>query len=447
MIVLVGLLGLLVLLPGISLGHSEHHDHHSELSKHDWIQSDGLIVSEDDPQHVMHLTDMLQAIELHEGLNIAFYLVYLPLIGLVLWGVMLRGQTEEQARRLKAWLIQLQRLLFLIVLGSMAELVYRTVGFQDVQGIRMVLLETTTGVSWSALLILSLLGMFFLQRLKFFDVTWLLAAVLFRTQIGHAADVEERITASIMSGLHLLAASLWIGGLLLILMLWGRHRYEAERLLPSFTGASLTAVVVLAVSGLASSTLYLPDLSYLVETRWGLLLIGKLAVLLLVILLAPLLRRRIRRNAVYRVGGLLKLDLLLILVISAMSALMTNSNPIPSSEPIHWHVMGEDIHMTLEVTPKALGDNRMGVTIWLPEGDEPRQVELRKAHLDDADNETIIPLTLVPDASDMAFIGFSMYTYQADGERITEPGRWRFTVEVIDAKGKKWEYQKISKVY
>src|SRR5690606_16522174 len=236
-------------------------------------------------------------------------------------------------------------------------------------------------------------------------------------------------------GLHLLAASLWSGGLLMILMLWGRHRYEAERLLPTFSSASLTAVVVLAVSGLASSTLYLLDLSYLVETRWGLLLIGKLVVLGIVILLAAAIRRRMRRNGVHRIGAMLKLDLLLIIVITGLAALMTESEPIPANQPIHWHVMGEEIHMTLDVSPKTLGSNHYGVTVWLPEGDKPQKVELRMAHRNNEDNQMTIPIAPVTGKADMEFLGFSEYKYQASGDRIPEPGWWNFTVEVIDAKG------------
>src|SRR5690606_5692066 len=118
------------------------------------------IVTQGDPVTRPSPAQLLSSFSVSDGLNILFYVVFLPLIGLVLWGVLLRARTDEQMGRLRRWALQLQRLLFLVLIATIAQFIQLSTGFADVDAIRVLLLETTTGLAWLALLLLSIIGMF-----------------------------------------------------------------------------------------------------------------------------------------------------------------------------------------------------------------------------------------------------------------------------------------------
>ena len=408
------------------------------------------IVIEGEPFAGANKAELLSVYTGNDGLKTVFYIVFLPLLGLVLWSIVLRGRTEEQIKRLRLWTLQFQRLFFLVLLGIIVHFISQSTGFDDVSALQRALLDTTIGQSWLMLLGLSVIGMFALQRVKLFDVIWLLAAVAAKARIGHAVATEEPLVAAVMAGLHLLAAAVWIGGLLLVLLMWGRYRYEAERFLPMYSGASLTAVSVLAITGVAGSTLYLPDLTYLLETRWGLFLIGKLVGLVITMILATWIRGRMKRSGSHRVGALLRTDFLMMLIVAAMAALMTQSEPIPSNKPVHWHVMGEDVHMTATISPLDVGLNNYGVTVWLPEGSNPpRSVELRLLPGKSGDDMQVIPLQRLAGGEDgeLVFVGFEDFYYQATGEELNRPGWWRYIIAITDDRGQTWEYHRTTKIY
>jgi len=380
-------------------------------------------------------------------LKMLFYIVFLPLVGMVLWSMMLRGQTEEQTRRTRRWTVQVQRLHILVLIGILADFVYKTVGFDDMEKIRSMLLETTTGQGWLVLLVLAVLGLFLLQRTKFIDLLWIIAAIVTKTQIGHAAAADERITASITAGIHLFAASLWAGGLLFIILLWRKYRYEAVQLLPTFSSASLAGLILLTLSGLVISALYLPDLSYLLETSWGLILIAKLILVCFVTIVASVIRSRFR-GQFSSVGSWIKLDFILMVLIAALAGLLTSSEPIPANEPIHWHVMGETVHMTADVAPLSPGTNNFGVTVWLPEDQrDPKSVQLHLLPGKSGDESLEIPLEQTALGDDMVFIGFNQYHFQASSDQLDSGGWWRILVVVIDDKGQLYEFEKTVRVY
>ena len=270
------------------------------------------------------------------------------------------------------------RLQLVLAIGATTAAVAETVGLDDFVQVRDMLLDTAPGIGMTALILLSAVGLFLLQRSRLFDFIWLLAAVAAKTQTGPAPASDDCLLASFLSGVHLIGAGLWAGGLLLLALMWRRYRFDAERLLPAVSGGSLAAFVLLATSGLFSSMIYLPDLSYLRETRWGTLFLIKLALVAAVILFGAWIRRRHREGNIRRVGGLIKIDFTLMLFIAGLAALLSASEPVPDNEPLHWHEMGAEVHMTAEIAPKDPGDNVFAVTVWLAEGSgRPESVAMK----------------------------------------------------------------------
>jgi copper transport protein len=102
---------------------------------------------------------------------------------------------------------------------------------------------------------------------------------------GHAAQTSPRGLAVPLDGLHVLSGSLWVGGLIGLLVVWaglGAQRRLAGLAIcvPRFSNVALTSVIVLFGSGVAASVLHLPTLASLWQTSYGEAIIVKASILL-----------------------------------------------------------------------------------------------------------------------------------------------------------------------
>jgi copper transport protein len=108
---------------------------------------------------------------------------------------------------------------------------------------------------------------------------------------GHAAQTSPRALALLLDWLHLAAGSLWVGGLIGLILLWVSLP-SPERLsglvlcVPRFSRLALASVLVLIGSGIWASVLHLPTLASLWQTSYGLAIIVKASLLLAAITLA-----------------------------------------------------------------------------------------------------------------------------------------------------------------
>jgi copper transport protein len=108
---------------------------------------------------------------------------------------------------------------------------------------------------------------------------------------GHAAQTSPRGLALTLDWLHLAAGSLWIGGLIGLLVLW-RSLPAAARLaglalcVPRFSTLALGSVAVLLGSGIGASLLHLPTLASLWQTSYGQTILVKVGLLAGAMLLA-----------------------------------------------------------------------------------------------------------------------------------------------------------------
>ena len=122
---------------------------------------------------------------------------------------------------------------------------------------------------------------------------------------GHAAQTSPRGAAVAFDWLHLVAGSIWVGGLIGLLVLW--HSFPVARrvaglvvCVPRFSNVAFVSVLTLIGSGIGASLLHLPTLSSLWQTSYGQTLLVKIGLLAAAMLLAAvnLLRTRPRLLAV-----------------------------------------------------------------------------------------------------------------------------------------------------
>ncbi len=121
---------------------------------------------------------------------------------------------------------------------------------------------------------------------------------------GHAAQTSPRALALALDWLHLAAGSVWIGGLVGLLVLWwslpaARRLAVLSVCVPRFSNVAFVSVALLLGSGIGAAVLHLPILSALWTTAYGQTILVKAGLLSAAMLLAAvnLLRTRPRFDA------------------------------------------------------------------------------------------------------------------------------------------------------
>jgi copper transport protein len=115
---------------------------------------------------------------------------------------------------------------------------------------------------------------------------------------GHAGQTSPRGLAVLLDWLHLVSASVWLGGLVGLLVLWwtlprARRLAGLAVCVPRFSNVAFLSVLILLGSGVWASILHLPVLDALWLTSYGKVILVKSAILLATL---PLAATNLLRN-------------------------------------------------------------------------------------------------------------------------------------------------------
>jgi len=208
------------------------------------------------------------------------------------------GDLHEVERRL----LQLAR--WSLIAALLSALLWFWLEVANMSGLPLMRAFATT--AWQTLLFETEFGRVWQLRLGLITVAFVLAALGFAQDrlrraltlalflvsavllvslawISHAAAARVQPLGLLGDALHLCAASVWIGGLLPVAIFLTRARASSllsERALPvirRFSTLSLSCVSLLIVSGISNSWLLVGSIHALFTTRYGWLLLGKLA--------------------------------------------------------------------------------------------------------------------------------------------------------------------------
>ena len=115
------------------------------------------------------------------------------------------------------------------------------------------------------------------------------AAILAPAVTGHAGQTSPRGVAIPVDWIHIAAGSVWIGGLIGVLVITFTGWVPAlVRVVPRFSIVAFFSVIALIGAGIGNSLFHLPTFASLWETSYGKMVLVKIAVLAIALLLASL---------------------------------------------------------------------------------------------------------------------------------------------------------------
>lgn len=356
-----------------------------------------------------------------------YYTGLLATTGWIIWGTFSRMEKKEIRAKYRQWALYCQIVLLITTAGmglmQFADLLDRWA----IGGIWTILTNTTVGITFTLSMLLSVSGFAILLRNKWVDRLWVFLFLLLKSVNGHAMAFDSPIRTVLLDIIHLLAAAIWSGGLLYILVYWRNQRAHAWKFLLVFSKVALISILTLIVSGVASTFIFLPKVHYLLYTEWGILLLIKVALVLFVIAVGSVLRHANRKQKEDAIGRLLKIDFTVMILILAIVGTFTHLSPVPQNKPLEWHEQEHDIKLTTTITPKVPGNNLFMVEAFSIE--EEVKIKRVEMFLINKDNSDIAPIQVPFDAMKQS----SEVAYMMDGQYLPFSGNWKVEVRIIDS--------------
>ncbi|MDQ0111016.1 copper transport protein [Paenibacillus harenae] len=367
-----------------------------------------------------------------------YYIALMAAAGMMIWSAALpfAQGTDPQRMHAKWSLLAVRTLLLVAIVYIFAHFnaLMKSLGTSaDAIG---VLTETNAGRSWIALLVLAVLGFALMKQNEIVKAIWALLLLGVESLGGHTLALDNPALAIIMNFLHLICSAIWAGGVMLLMLYWYADRKEAGRFAARFTTVAWMTIVLLAVTGILMTVSLLPSWLYLIYSAWGWLLIAKAFLVLAVVVVGAFLRLRAKRKEMPR-GTLLKLDGALMLAVLLIVGVLTYISPAPSTEPLNYHKMGEELHYTLDISPNGPGPNDVSLKVWLPEElGEPEEISLAILPQDRPDKVPIVvSLQMKETNNDTSFPGFKLTEYMAGKVELPYPGAWQAELVITDSDG------------
>jgi len=150
---------------------------------------------------------------------------------------------------------------------------------------------------------------------------------------GHAGSSLDHVNAVNAMSVHLVAVSVWAGGLLVLFLLSGRmDESQMATAIRRFSPWALAAVTALALSGLISAAIRMSSVSELFTTGYGRVVLAKALGLLALAVLGALQRRRLGERLRFRHLAATE-GLVMAAVIGASIALGRSAPPVPQDIP------------------------------------------------------------------------------------------------------------------
>jgi copper transport protein len=251
-----------------------------------------------------------------------------------------------------------------------------------------------------------------------------------KTFTGHAASSENGALSIGMDLFHLLSASIWIGSLIALIALipLGRKAETKKVFMETirrFSKWGIIIVLVLSVTGVYSSLLYIPNFRSLLITDYGRALSGKVLLLLIMVVFAAVNFIKGRRSSEKGLAGTMWGELITGIIVLVLSVILTNlPTAMASPGPVKdTNKVGHGNTITFEATPNVIGNNTFVVSLKDRNGHLIKnidQVTLTFNSLDMPMGDDTITLTKGKQGK-----------YESNGMNFNMAGRWKVKVHVL----------------
>ncbi|HDI0347393.1 TPA: copper resistance protein CopC [Listeria innocua] len=294
-------------------------------------------------------------------------------------------------------------------------------------------LTTKTGYIWISEFIVWLLLAIFTIMMFFKNKQWswfalltesaLIGYLIFaKAQNGHAAASADKIVSITADMLHMIAASVWVGGILVLLFVLPKTG-KAREIWSRFAIVAIIAVASILVSGLLMAVMNIGQMSNLFTTNYGKILLFKIGLFLLMALLGLghyiYLKLKNKKLPFKTILIELIIGTIILIVASVLTNVQTPPPPAPKAFDETIAAEGENAKINLRVEPATVGQNQFIITFTSADG----------ATKTDFEQVTITTKSTKTDekATFQAKLA-NENQYFAEGLYINQTGKWEITV-------------------
>ncbi|MCQ4085301.1 copper resistance CopC/CopD family protein [Saccharibacillus sp. JS10] len=249
---------------------------------------------------------------------------------------------------------------------------------------------------------------------------------------GHAAGTEHVFSQVLADTLHMLGATVWIGGILALLFYLIFAKKEGiggiwKKTVQRFAPWAFGSVIALIFSGVVMSVTHIPTWSDLFTSRYGQLIVAKSVLLLIMATLGFIHFRNARRKQEAQKIGALITEFAAGIIVLVLAGLLTNvpTPPPAAAAPTAFSDVqpaedAENVKISLDVRPLKVGNSTFTVRFTDAEGaarSDWQQVTLRIAPQASPTEETEVRADKQTDGS-----------YQVSGLYFGNAGTWNVEV-------------------
>ncbi|WP_425388069.1 copper resistance CopC/CopD family protein [Ectobacillus panaciterrae] len=261
----------------------------------------------------------------------------------------------------------------------------------------------------------------------------ILGLLVTKALTGHASGSKYKEIAVFMDFLHLLSASLWVGGIAAIVFIlpagdtskendkrdWSLY-WDAIR---RFSPWAMAAAAVIFFTGIVASTLFVPTINSLFHTGYGQTLLAKIVLFVVMIVLGAVhfVKSKIRRSK--GLGVTAGVELSVGIIVMAIAAILTNlpTPPVPATGPIHeTKQLDNGYQLTLSISPNVVGMNTFDIDLKDKSGQPVTDIEQITLTVSSLDMEMGKDTFRVP--------AVSIGKFQTRGMYFNMTGQWNIHV-------------------
>lgn len=367
--------------------------------------------------------------------NVILYMALLATSGLIIANSLLGTKWEQLTLAIiQLRTKQLSKILFIAVLFTLCIQSMQWIEIFGVDSIQWkeLLLNTSTGKSLIYLFVLTLVGLFLKRFDSLISIIWAWVILFGEAMNGHIAALENGQSGIIFDYIHLACAAIWIGGVIILWVLWRHERSIVAEFMIKFSKILWVTIALVAISGILLTILILPSWMYLLYTSWGKWLLIKIVVISLAIGLGYLARIKIVKHQNNPQRAMLTEAILLVAIIM-IAALISQISPMPNmNNSLNVHKMGEELHYTVKLTPNAPGPNKLSVTLWtLEEEGKVATVDVLVVAEDKpARSERDFELVQADLEDEFAFDNFNESRFVMKDLQLPYPSDWQAKVKI-----------------